>query len=191
MGFSDLKINPLNNSATRGITISFVFKVPNNEIRVSLQGELFSEDGKFICALNERTLWKDSIEGSNHGQFKIPVYPGNLDRSDFNSTSIQMVGILDSIAIEHVESVRQINKKRDAVFIVKLSATTLDPNIQVMNSVYVNQIKGSNIKFPAFAEGEVPYDKQVNLVVAPGGNMKYKLYSSGEIRLTIPASDWI
>ena len=31
----------------------------------------------------------------------------------------------------------------------------------------------------------------MSLVVVHTGSMEYKLYSSGEIRLTIPASDWI
>lgn len=191
MGFNDLKINPLNNSSARGLAISFVFNIPRNEIRVSLQGELLSEDGKFICTLNERTLWKDRMEGSGHGQFIMPVYPGNSERIGSSNNSIQMVGTLDSLAIEHIESVRQINVKKDAVFIVKLSATTLDPRLQIMNNVYISHLRNPSINFPAFAEREVPYDKQVTLVVAPGGNMDYKLYSSGEIRLTIPASDWI
>ena len=191
MGFNNLKISPLNNSVARGIVILFSFDIPRNEIRVSLQGELFSEDGKFICALNERTLWNDIIEGSRYGQFMLPVYSSNFDRFDLSKTFIQMVGILDSLAIEHVESVRQINKKKDAVFIVKLSATTLDPGLQLMNNIYVSQLKNSNTKFLTFADTEVLNDKQVNLVVASSGHMEYKLYSSGEIRLTIPASDWI
>ena len=102
-----------------------------------------------------------------------------------------MVGTLDILAIEHIESVRQINSKKDVVFIVKLSATALDPNLQVMNNVYVSQLRTPVIKFPAFADAEIPYDKRMSLVVAPTGSMEYKLYNSAEIKLTIPASDWI
>ena len=191
LGFNDLKVSPLNNSIARGISISFSFNIPSNEIRMSLQGELFSDDGKFICALHERTLWKDRMEGSRHGQFKIPVYSGSFDRSDLSSTFIQMVGTLDSQAIEHVESARQINRKKDAVFIVKLSATTLDPSLQVTNNVYIRQLKNTVIKLPAFADAEVPFESRLRLLAASSESMEYKLYSSGEIRLTIPASDWI
>ena len=45
LGFKNLKVSPLNNSVARGISISFNFDIPSNEIRISLQGELFSEDG--------------------------------------------------------------------------------------------------------------------------------------------------
>ena len=100
-------------------------------------------------------------------------------------------GTLDNLVIEHVESVRQINRKKDVVFIVKLSAITLDQSLEVINNVYAGQLKTPFIKFPAFDDAEIPYNKRMSLVVAHTGSMEYKLYGSGEIKVTIPASDWI
>ena len=191
MGFSDLRISPLTDSPARGIAISFNFEHPRNEIPLTLQGEIYSEDGKFLGPLNSRNLWKNSLEGSIHGQYEIPAYQYD-PRLIIGKTGspYQMTGMFDQLTVEFIESVRQKNKKRDVIFIVSLSATILDHGLRMMNNVYVSHRKNPNIAFPAFADSEVPYDKRLNVVVAVG-DMALKLYNSGELRISIPASDWI
>ncbi|MHA1506714.1 MAG: hypothetical protein ACTSR0_06005 [Candidatus Asgardarchaeia archaeon] len=210
-----MKINVISAKAYEKSTLpAIIFDVEveykdGEEVILDVTGLLRSEDETILARLER---WPRP--GDTTGEYDVATIKGKIDKTSSKSTKrrIPLVVFLGRKALNHIESCRKINRKKDAVFFLDFSLTILRTNAVIshlhirepselgLDKIGLEKIKVLTSKgekegsFVVYAYDQEFTPRATNGWILSGDNspcfLKSFVYRDMK-KYTIPASDWV
>lgn len=116
------KLKPLSDFVEPAIEFPLKIKCNSFESLLSIEGTLLAEDGKILAGMSEKV----ENRGREIGKIGARGSGRDKDLEIENSVDIPLVALLSKGAINHIDDVRDRNRKNDVAFTLQLRVRSLD-----------------------------------------------------------------
>jgi hypothetical protein len=167
-------LRPVKDSIMPALEFSVVGQKANNQILINSTGNVFTENNKYISALDRvNNIWPDEFRVS------IPrlADPYNNTQSEY---TIKFILTLNKELLDYIDNIRQKNSKKDVVLNVKINFIFLQFDL----FLYRNADKNVKDILP-------PDNSNLMMLICNSGSCFKQNSIEESLQLIIKSSDWV
>ncbi|MEM0195793.1 MAG: hypothetical protein QXJ24_05710 [Thermoplasmatales archaeon] len=188
LNYQEKSVRVLDNSISPAIGLNFNVTVGYYEMPLSLTASLYSEDGKFLSDL--RRIDHSQVSGRIKDITAISESSFLNVQSQQRVYSYEMVALLSKDVLDYIEEVREKNKKKDVVFLVRAVIEYVTMVVQLVNFgiAQTGPPNRTNFVIPLAGNQNGTWGVLTQMGNEPLFTLNKQALS--DYKITIPSSDW-
>ncbi|MEM3191085.1 MAG: hypothetical protein QW292_03140 [Candidatus Parvarchaeota archaeon] len=190
LSYQEKSVHVLDNSISPAISLNFNVTVGYYEMPLNLTASLYSEDGKFLSNFTRI----DRSSGFNQVKSITAISEGNFLNTQSQQLvySYEMVALLSKDVLDYIEEVREKNKKKDVVFLVRVVIEYVTVIVKLGNFGIAQTGPPNPTNFVISLTGSQNPNYPLGILTLMGNEPLLSLYKQAppDYKITIPSSDW-
>ncbi|MEM3191827.1 MAG: hypothetical protein QW292_07015 [Candidatus Parvarchaeota archaeon] len=190
LNYQEKSVRVLDNSISPAISLNFNVTLGYYEMPLSLTASLYSEDGKFLSNFTRI----DRSSGFNQIKNITAIPEGNFLNMQSQQWvySYEMVALLPKDVLDYIEEVREKNKKKDVVLIVRAVIEYVTVIVTLGNFGITQTGPSNRTNFVIFLARNQNPNYSLGILTLMGNEPLFSLNKQAlpDYKITIPSSDW-